>query len=331
MIAKYVAKIAGTGRYLPEKIVTNNDLAKIVDTSDEWIKTRTGMSQRRYAADDQAASDLAFIAAENAIKAAKIRNKDIDLIIVATVTSDHSYPSTACLVQKKLGVKNFPAFDISAGCTGFIYAADIARQYVENGVAKNALIIGVEVLSRFLNFEDRTTCVLFGDGAGAAVISRAETTDISKFIDSMISADGGPSDLLVQPAGGSRRPASVETVSENKHTVHMEGNKVFKNAVKSMYSVCDQVLKRNHLDIKSLDWLIPHQANLRIIDSLGNKLKINTDKVIINIDRYANTSAATVPIALDEAVRNNKIRRGDIVLMTAFGAGLTSGSMLFRY
>lgn len=330
MVAKYYAKISGTGRYLPDKILNNHDLEKIVDTSDEWIKQRTGMWERHIASEDQASSDLAYNAAIKAIKAANLRTKDIDMIVVATISPDHPFPSTACILMKKLGLKNIPAFDLSAGCTGWIYAMDMARQYVENGIAKNVLTIGVEILSKILNWKDRNTCVLFGDGAGAAIVSRAETKDISRIIDCEITADGTYYEYLIQPAGGSRNPASTNTIKENKHTVEMQGNKIFKLAIKSMYSACDIVLKRNNLDVESIDWLITHQANKRIIEALGKKLKIDTKKVIVNIEKYANTSSATVPIALDEAIRAGKIRRGDMVLMASFGAGLTSGSVLIR-
>ncbi len=330
MSIKYYAKISGTGMYVPDKVLTNFDLEKIVDTTDEWIRTRTGMSERHIASKDQAVSDLAYEATLKAIEAARIRNKDIDMIIVATVSSDHAFPSTACILQQKLGIRGFPAFDISAGCTGWIYAANIAKQYIEAGIAKNILIIGVEVLTKIINWKDRGTCVLFGDGAGATIISRAGERDISRFIDSELSADGTHYDLLIQKAGGSRMPATKETLEENLHTIYMEGNKIFKNAIRSMYSACDIVLKRNNLDVHSIDWLITHQANMRIIQALGKKLKIDNKKVIVNIEKYANTSAATIPIALDEAVRNGKIRHGDLVLLASFGAGLTSGSLLFR-
>ncbi|MEA1971762.1 MAG: beta-ketoacyl-ACP synthase III [Candidatus Cloacimonadota bacterium] len=331
MINQYIAKFSGTGSYLPERIVNNFDLEKKVDTSDEWITKMTGMSERHFAADDEAASDLAYEASKKAIDMAGIRTKDIDMIIVATISGDHPFPSTACILQKKLGLKNFPAFDIGAGCTGFIYASNIAKQFIETGISKNVLVVGVEILSRLLNWDDRSTCVLFGDGAGAAVVSRANNSDISKFIDSELSADGGNGDILYQPAGGSRIPASEESVKENLHTLRMEGNKVFKLAVRSMYNTSNTIMKRNNMDIHSIDWLITHQANIRIIESLGKKLKIDRDKVIVNIEKQANTSAATIPIALDEAVRKGKIRRGDIVLSAAFGAGLTSGSILFRF
>jgi len=330
MISKYNAKISGTGHYVPDKIVNNHDLEKIVDTSDEWIKTRTGMFERRFVGEDQAASDLAYEASLKALDAANIRAKDIDMIIVATISMDHPFPSTACILQKKLGVKGFPAFDVSAGCTGWIYAANIAKQYIENDIAKHILVVGVEVLSQLINWKDRGTCVLFGDGCGATIISRAEPKDISRFIDTEISADGTHYDLLMQEAGGSRYPASHETVDKNLHTVYMEGNKIFKLAVRSMHDVCDTVLKRNHMDIKSIDWLITHQANMRIIKALGKKMKVDSNKVIVNIEKYANTSSATIPIALDESIRNGKVRHGEIILTASFGAGLTSGSLLFR-
>jgi 3-oxoacyl-[acyl-carrier-protein] synthase-3 len=330
MIAKYYAKVSGTGRYVPDKILNNHDLEKIVDTSDEWIRQRTGMWERHIASEDQASSDLAYNAAIKAIEASNLRTKDIDMIVVGTISPDHAFPSTACILMKKLGLKNIPAFDLSAGCTGWIYTIDVARQYIENGIAKNVLTVGVEILTKIINWNDRNTCVLFGDGAGAAIISRSETKDISRVIDSQITADGTYNEFLIQPAGGSRNPASDKTVKENKHTVEMQGNKIFKLAIKSMYNACDIVLKRNNLDVESIDWLITHQANMRIIEALGKKLKIDPKKVIVNIEKYANTSSATVPIALDEAIRAGKIRRGDLVLMASFGAGLTSGSVLIR-
>ena len=330
MIAKYNAKISGTGHFVPEKILTNLDLAKMVDTSDEWIRTRTGMSVRHVASKDEAASDLSYHAALKALEAADLKPKDLDMIIVGTISGDHPFPSTACILQKKLGLRNFPAFDISAGCPGWIYAVNIAKQFIENGVAKNVLVIGVEILTKITNYKDRNTCILFGDGAGATIISRKEPTDISRIIDSEITADGTHNELLIQEAGGSRMPASKESVKKNLHTLYMEGNKIFKFAVKSMYSMCDIVMKRNNLDVTSIDWLITHQANMRIIDALGRKMRIDTNKVIVNIEKYGNTSSATIPIALDEAIREGKIRKGDLVLMASFGAGLTSGSLLIR-
>ena len=331
MYSKYYAKISGTGHYVPEKVLTNADLEKIVDTSDEWIKTRTGMSERRVSRKDQPTSDLAYRASLKALEMAKLRPKDLDMIIVATVTPDYVFPTVSCILLKKLGIKNIPAFDVSAGCTGWIYAANIARQFISNGVNKNILVIGVEELTKITNYNDRTTCVLFGDGAGATIFSRAEEKDISKVIDGELSADGNYGSTLIQEAGGTAMPASHETIDKNLHTIYMEGNKIYKLAIRSMYNMCMTVLKRNNMDVQSIDWLLTHQANLRIIDALGQKLKIDPKKVIVNIEKYGNTSSATIPIALDEAIRNNKIRRGDLVLMASFGAGLTFGSLLIRY
>ena len=331
MIANYYAKIAGTGHYVPDKILTNFDLEKMVDTSDEWIRTRTGMVERRIASEDQAASDLAYQASLKAIEMAKIKPKDLDMIIIGTISGDHPFPSTSCILQKKLGLKNIPAFDISAGCSGWIYGTNIAKQYIENGIVKNVLVIGVEILTRITNWNDRNTCILFGDGAGASIISRAEPKDISRFIDTEITADGTHYDLLIQTAGGSKMPASKESVEKNLHTLYMEGNKIFKLAVKSMQTACELLLHRNKMDIKNIDWLITHQANMRIIQALGKRLKIDPNNVIVNIEKYGNTSAATIPIALDEAIRDGKIRHGDLVLMASFGAGLTYGSLLVRF
>jgi len=311
--------------------LTNQDLEKIVETSDEWIRTRTGMVERHIASKEEAASDLAYQASLNAIEASHVKYKEIDLIVVATISGDHPFPSTACLIQHKLGLKNVPAFDVSAGCTGFIYACDVARQYVENGTARNVLVVGVEILTKITNWTDRNTCVLFGDASGAAVISRADSTDISRIIDTKIDADGSQGDYLIQAAGGSRLPASHETVDANQHTVYMEGNRIFKNAIKSMFASSDELLKRNNLSTADVDWVIPHQANLRIIEALADKMKVPMSKVIVNIQKYGNTSSATVPLATDEAIRNKKIRRGDIMLLTSFGAGLTWGSILARY
>ncbi|MCB5271808.1 MAG: ketoacyl-ACP synthase III [Candidatus Cloacimonetes bacterium] len=327
----YFAKFSAFGSFAPAKILTNQDLEKMVDTSDEWIRSRTGMVERHIASKEEAASDLAYQAALNAIEASDVKYKDIDLIIVATISGDHPFPSTACLLQHKLGLKNIPAFDVSAGCTGFIYACEVARQFVENGGARNVLVVGVEILTKITNWTDRNTCVLFGDAAGAAVISRAEPTDISRIIDIKLDADGSMGDYLIQMAGGSRLPASHETVDANQHTVYMEGNRIFKSAVKSMYASSDELLRRNNLTSADVDWVIPHQANLRIIEALADKMKVPINKVIINIQKYGNTSSATVPLATDEAIRSKKIRRGDILLLTSFGAGLTWGSVLARY
>ena len=325
------AKFTSFGSYVPKRVVTNFDLEKMTDTSDEWIRTRTGMSERHYAAPEEAASDLAYIAAQRALEASPLKYREIEMIIVGTVTGDHAFPSTACILQKKLGMKNIPCFDLSAGCTGFLYSVDVAKNFIENGTKNNILVIGVEVLSKTINFKDRSTCVLFGDGAGATIVSRAERNDISRIIDSVMYADGSQSDLLYQPAGGSRMPASPETVEKNLHTVYMEGNRIFKNAIRSMYAATDELLRRNKLEAKDIDWIVPHQANIRIIESLADKLHFPMNKVIVNIEKYANTSSATIPIAIDEAIKDKKIRRGDLVILTSFGAGLTWGAILARF
>lgn len=325
------AKLSSFGSHAPQKIVNNFDLEKIVDTTDEWIRTRTGMVERHFCSSEEAASDIAYQAAIKCIENSQVKYKDIDLIIVATVTGDHAFPSTACIVQKKLGLNHVPAFDISAGCTGFVYALDMARQYVENGSKQNVLVLGVDVLTKITNWTDRNTCVLFGDGAGATIVSRAGSSDISRIIDSFIDADGSLGDLLIQQAGGSRMPASIETVEKNLHTVYMEGNKIYKNAIKSMFAATDELLKRNKMSAKDVDWIIPHQANLRIIEGLADKLKVPMNRVVVNIQKYGNTSSGTIPLALDEAIRSKKVRRGDIILLTSFGAGLTWGAILARY
>lgn len=327
----YHAKFSAFGSYAPKKIVNNFDLEKVVETSDEWIRTRTGMFERHYASEEEAASDLAIHAATRAIESSNVKFKDIDLIVCATVTGDTPFPSTACTLQKRLGLKGFPAFDVSAGCAGFVYAVETARQFVENGSRQNVLVVGVDVLTKITNWTDRNTCVLFGDGAGACVISRATSSDISRIIDVVIDADGSQGDLLYQAAGGSRMPASHESVDKHLHTVYMEGNKVYKNAIKSMYASSEEVLRRNHLSTTDVDWVVPHQANLRIIEGLADKMKVPMSKVIVNIEKYGNTSSATIPLAMDEAIRAKKIRRGDIILLTSFGAGLAWGSVLARF
>jgi len=324
--------IDSVGHYLPKKIVNNFDLEKRTDTTDEWIKTRTGMFERHFVDDSEAASDLAFKATENAIYNSNTTKKqDIDMIIVGTVSGDHPFPSTACILQKKLGLKDIPAFDVSAGCAGFIYALDIAKQYIESGIYETILVLGVEILSRLINWEDRSTNVLFGDGAGAVIIKRTQSHSISKILESKITSDASEWELLVQKGGGSRIPATQESIRQNLHTIYMEGNKIYKYAVKSMTSVTQEVLKKSNFSVKEVDWVIPHQANLRIIESVADKLNVPMDKVIVTIERFANTSSSSVPIAMSVAIKQNQVRRGDVVVLTAFGAGLTFGAILLRY
>jgi 3-oxoacyl-[acyl-carrier-protein] synthase-3 len=328
---KYKAKFTAFGNCTPKKVLNNFDLEKMVETSDEWIRSRTGMFERHIASADEAASDLAYPAAKIAIESSPLKYREIDMIIVATISGDTPFPSTACIVQHKLGLKDIPCMDVSAGCTGFIFAVDMARQYVENGIHKNVLVIGVEILTKITNWNDRNTCVLFGDGAGATIVSRAEPNDISQIYDTMLWSDGSQGEYLYQAAGGSRLPASHETVDKNLHTVYMEGNKIYKLAVRSMSSAVEAIISKNNLKPDDVDWVIPHQANLRIIEGVADKLHFPMNKVIVNIEKYANMSSATVPIATDEAIRSGKIRRGDVFVMVAFGAGLTWGSVLARY
>lgn len=324
-------KIDEIAMAVPDNVITNQDLEKIVDTSDEWIRTRTGMVERRKSDKHTAASDLVLKACEKLFKKSSLRTKDIDLIIVATVTGDHAFPSTACIVQSKLGIPHCPAFDISAGCTGFIYALTVAKQFIQNGSARNALVIGVELLTKITNWTDRNTCVLFGDGAGAAIVTQAHKGEISEIIDTYISSDGRYGDLLIIRGGGSRNPTSKETVEQNMHTLYMEGNKIFKIAVKSMGDAAVKILEKNGFTGDDLDWLIPHQANLRIIDATAKRIHLLPQKVIINIEKYGNTSSASIPLAFAEAVEDGRIRRGDLIVLDAFGAGLTWGSVLLRY
>ncbi len=322
------AGFLGTGSCLPDNEVTNFDLEKIVDTSDEWIRTRTGISARRIADDQTATSDLAYGAALKAMEAAEVSAEELDMIIVATITPDNSFPSTACTLQDKLGAVNASAFDISAACSGFIYATTVAKQFVETGSVKNVLVIGAETLSKILDFTDRNTCVLFGDGAGAVIVGPVENGGI---VAMDLGAKGSGGKFLSQPAGGSRMPASQETLDNKLHSIHMDGSEVFKFAVRIMASSSKRVIDEAGWSIEDLDYLVPHQANIRIINSAGKKLKLPMDQVHVNLDKFGNTSAGSVPIALDEAVRSGKIKRGDKVVLVAFGGGLTWGALAVEY
>ena len=323
------AKIISTGSYVPENIVTNRQLEKKVDTSDEWIFERTGIRERRIALKSQAASDLAYEASKSAMKKAGIKAKDLDMIIVATVTGDLQFPSTACILQDRLGASNAAAFDIGAACSGFIYGLSIAENFIKSGARKKILLVGVEALSRYTDWEDRTTCVLFGDGAGAAIIGLA--TDDSCIIATDIQSDGSMWDYIHVPAGGSRKPCSKETVEKRLHYIRMKGNETFKVAVKTLESIALETLEKNKLKPSQLSLLIPHQANLRIIQATAKRLGLPMEKVMINIEKYGNTSAASIPIALDEAVNTGRVRSGDYILLEAFGAGLTWGSALIKW
>lgn len=319
------ARIAGTGSALPERVVTNAELAARVETSDEWIAERTGIRQRHIAAEGQTTGDLAFAAAQAALQAAGVDAKEIDLIVIGTTTPDLVFPSTACLLQHRLGANGCAAFDVNAACSGFIYALTVANQFIRNGTAKTALVVGAETLSRFLDWSDRSTCVLFGDGAGAVVLKAADEPGI---LSSHIHADGGYKELLWNPVG-----VSSGFTDEKNHglRVIMQGREVFKVAVKTLDRVVEETLEANQLDRHQLDWLIPHQANLRIIEATAKRLDMPMDRVIVTVDKHANTSAASVPLALDYAVRSGKVQRGQLLLLEAFGGGFTWGSALLRY
>lgn len=320
----------GTGAYTPENVVTNDDLTKIVDTNDEWIRTRTGIRERRFAAAGEHTSDLACAAATRALEASGVKRSEIDLIIVATMTPDMPFPSTACLVQSKLGLPNVTAFDVQAACSGFVYATSIASSMLLSGNFKNALVIGAEKTSGILDFEDRTTCVLFGDGAGAAVLSCVDQPGVG-ILGSVNGADGANPSLLQQPAGGSAIPSSPESLNARQHFLKMNGKEIFKLAVRVMGQASTDVLDRFGYSPEDVSLVIPHQANIRIIDSLAKRLNLPMEKFHNNLDRFGNTSAASVPIALDEALRLGRIRSGDLVLLVAFGAGLTWASTLIKW
>ena len=322
--------ITGTGSYAPKKVVSNEDMATIVETSDEWIRTRSGIRERRFAAEGEASSHMATAAAEAAIRDAGIDRDEIDLLIIATMTPDMPFPSTACLVQSQLGLKTITAFDIQAACSGYVYALNVASNMLRSGSYRKALIVGSETMSSILNFEDRTTCVLFGDGASAAVLECSNESGVG-ILDSIAGADGSDPELLYQPAGGSRLPASKSTVETREHALRMNGKEVFKLAVRVMGQACTDLLDRNGLTPESIDWVVPHQANMRIIESLAKRLKLPMEKFHNNLDRYGNTSAASIGLALDEARRGDKIQSGDRVLLVAFGAGLTWGSTLIKW
>jgi len=321
-------KIIGTGLYIPKKVLTNEDLEKMVDTNHEWIINRTGIAERHIAEDNEATSDVASKAALKAIKDANIKPEEIDLIIVATNSPDMAFPATACLVQKKIKAVNAATLDLQAGCTGSVYALITAWQYISTGFYDNALIIGAETLTKFVDWTDRNTCVLFGDGAGAAVLKADQKKGI---LSGCLRGDGSNDDLITLPAGLSKHPASHETVEKKMHYVKMKGNEVFKLAVKHMKRVTIKTLDKCNLSVEDIDCFIPHQANIRIISALTRVLKIKEEKVFVNLEKYGNTSAASVMIALDEAVKEGKIKNGDIVVLTSFGAGLTYGSIVLKW
>ncbi len=316
------SRIAGTGSYLPEKFLTNIDLESMVETSDEWITDRTGIKKRHIAGDDEITTDLAYFAAKNATSAAGIEPRDIDIIIVATTTPTRIFPSTAALVQQKLGIHGCPAFDIQAVCTGFVYALTVADKFIKSGSAKNVLVIGAETLSRIVDWTDRNTCVLFGDGAGAVVLQASAEPGI---MSTHIHCDGSFNELLHVPTG----PGSA--ITEDPAYIEMQGNDVFKIAVKTLSKIVDETLAANQLNKHDIDWLIPHQANIRIIAATAKKLSMSMDSVVVTVQDHGNTSAASIPLALDVAVRDGRIKRGETLLFEAFGGGFTWGSALIKF
>ena len=321
--------IAGIGTHVPEKILTNADFEKIIDTSDEWIRTRSGISERHVVDEKTATSDLAVIAAKRALESAKIMADEVGAIVVGTATPDMPFPSTACLIQSQIKARKVMSFDVTAGCSGFLYALGTGESFVRSGI-DNVLVIGAETLTRITDYTDRGSCFLFGDGAGAVVLKKGND-DNRGILSSYFASDGADWKLLYQPAGGSRMPASHKTVDEKLHVIKMEGNEVFKLATRAMIDASLQTLERAGIPSKEVDLLIPHQANIRIIEATAKRLHLSMDKVYINLDRYGNTSAASIPLALDEAIKVGKVKQGSLVLMVAFGAGFTWAGVLVRW
>ena len=321
--------ISAVGAYVPEKVVTNADLEKMVETSDEWITSRTGIKERRVAAENEYTSDIAAKAALIAMERAGVTAEQIDLIIVATITPDMPFPSTACLVQSKLGAKNAAAFDLEAACSGFIYALEVGQQFIMSRTYNTVLVIGAEKLSSIIDWKDRNTCVLFGDGAGAVILQNRP--DSHGLLTACMGADGNKANLLSMPGGGSRNPATQQSLDGRLHYLRMDGKETFKNAVNAMYTASTEALRRCNLDITQIKCVIPHQANQRIIDAVGDRLEAKPEQLFVNLHKYGNTSAASVAIALDEAVTSGRIQRGDLVLLLAFGAGLTWGAAVIEW
>lgn len=329
----YQTKILGTGHYLPSKIMTNDDITKVVDTNNEWIIERTGIKERRIADPiKDIPSGMAEHAAKMAIHNAGISPNEIELILFSVTIPDYFFPNTASVLQEKLGITNLCAcLDISAACTGYVYGLTIADALIKTGTYKKILLIGCEMTSRFNNWEDRNTCILFGDGCGATVLSRAESGEESCILSTALASDSSKKDALILKCGGSARPIDRQVLDEKAQFVTMDGQQVFKAAVKTMASLCEQVIAKAQLQTKDINWFIPHQANLRIIEAVGHRFDFPSEKVIINVDKYANTSSASIPIAMSEAVAKHQIKRGDYILYAAFGAGLTSGAVLLKY
>jgi 3-oxoacyl-[acyl-carrier-protein] synthase III len=323
------ARITGTGSYAPKKIISNHDLEKLVNTSDQWITERTGIKERRIAEKGETTSDLAYEAGKKALKAAGLGPDELDLVIVATMTPDMVLPSLSCVLQEKLGAKNAAAFDIYAACSGFIYGMSVASAFIGSGMHKNILLVGAEVLSRFTDWEDRSTCILFGDGAGAVMIQRHSGK--RGILSTHLHSDGSLGELIHVPAGGAQHPASHDTIRKRMHFIKMKGNETFKVAVRALEGVVQEALEHNKVKADEIDYLVPHQANLRIIQAMAQRLNMPMEKVVLTLPKYGNTSAASIPMALDEAVRDGRIKDNHLLLLEAFGGGLTWASALVRW
>jgi len=321
--------ITGIGSYLPRKILTNYDLEKMIDTTNDWIIQRTGIKERRITENGVTTSDLATKASLKAMKDAKVSPKDLDMIITSTITPDHFFPSTSCYIQQKIGATRASAFDILAACAGFIYAISIGQSFVSSGAAKTVLVVGAECLSKITDYKDRTTCVLFGDGAGAVILQKSGKKH--QILYTNLAADGSQADVLIMPGGGARNPASLESVQKRMHYIQFKGKEVFKLAINNITKLIIETAKKNNLKPKDIDLIIPHQSNLRIIEATMQKLGLPMEKAFVNIDKYGNTSSASIPIAIDEARKAGRLRKGNIVMLVAFGGGLTWGSSLIRW
>ena len=324
-------KISGVGNYIPKKVLTNHDLEKIVDTNDEWITSRTGIKERHIIADDETTATMAAEASKAAIKDSGLKNEDIDMVIVATLSPDMPFPATACLVQDLLGLEKVGTVDIEAACSGFIYALSQAYAYIKSGMYKNVLVTASETMTRITDWEDRATCVLFGDGAGAVVVSATDDNDQSEIIDFVLGGDGSYGDILALPGGGSLHPATHETVDQKLHFIKMKGNTTFKIAVRKMEGIVKELLEKYNIPKEKVSLVIPHQANIRITNAVRNRLGLTEDQMFSNIDKYGNTSSATIPIALREAVDQGRIKRGEYLVFVAFGGGLTWGASLLKF
>jgi 3-oxoacyl-[acyl-carrier-protein] synthase-3 len=327
----FKTKIAGVGSFLPEKVLTNHDLEKLVETSHDWIVQRTGIERRHIIADGEGTSDMIVRAAQKALADAKMEATDLDLILVATLSGDFKMPATACIVQAKLGAKNVMAFDLNAACSGFLYSLIVADQFIKTGFYKNILVVGAESLSRMVNYKDRDTCILFGDGAGAFIVSRADEKDTNVILTGHAHAEGQHAELLWAEGGGTKFPFSQAVLDNGSLYMQMKGKEIFKNATRTMALCCKEALDATNTKPEQIDWLVPHQANLRIIEAVAGQFDFPMERVITTVHETGNTSAASIPIAFDMGIKDGKIKRGQLVLLTAFGAGLTSGSVLLRY